>query len=318
MSGEWADQPAVPDNHEIPGKTLAAAREAMGWSVEQIADQLKMAVRQVVALEAGDYATLPGPAVVRGFVRAYAKVVKLDPAPLVARIALDAPPAGAAGAARRDKPASFSEVRFPTNGKRTRLPLGAVAVVALLAAAGFGAWQFGLVPGGPAGSLPAAGSGTTVAEANGIAPPGQAAPNGKAAEAPATLGASVPLISVPPPSPATTVAPAAAAPVAPVPDPAAAPAAAPETAAPAATAPGQGANALVLSASEDSWIEVRNAGGKALFRRMVKAGETATVDIGEPATLVVGKPAAVMATLRGAPLALPPLQGSTISRVKVQ
>lgn len=317
MSGEWADQPAVPDNHEIPGKTLAAAREAMGWSVDQIADQLKMAVRQVVALEAGDYAALPGPAVVRGFVRAYAKVVKLDPVPLVAQIALDAPHAGAAGAARRDKPASFSEVRFPTNGKRTRLPLGAAAVVALLAAAGIGAWQFGLVPGGPAGSAaPAAGNGTAVAEANGIVPPGQAAPNGKAAEAPATQGASVPLISVPPPSPATAVAPAAGTPVAPVPDPAAAPVAVPEAAAPAATAPAQGA--LVLSASEDSWIEVRNAGGKALLRRMVKAGETATVDIGEPATLIVGKPAAVTATLRGAPLALPPLQGSTISRVKVQ
>jgi len=34
---------------------LAAQREAMGWTVEQIADQLKLAVRQVKALEAGDY-----------------------------------------------------------------------------------------------------------------------------------------------------------------------------------------------------------------------------------------------------------------------
>ena len=58
----------------------------MGWTVEQVADQLKLAVRQVVALEQGDYANLPGPAVVRGFVRAYAKVVKLDAAPLVAEI----------------------------------------------------------------------------------------------------------------------------------------------------------------------------------------------------------------------------------------
>ena len=52
MSAERVDQP-VP-NHGIPGKTLAAEREALGWTVEQVADQLKLAVRQVVALEEGD------------------------------------------------------------------------------------------------------------------------------------------------------------------------------------------------------------------------------------------------------------------------
>ena len=82
MSSERADQPATPDNqppvHGVPGQVLAAQREAMGWSVEQVADQLKLAVRQVIALEAGDYASLPSPAVTRGFVRAYAKLVKLE------------------------------------------------------------------------------------------------------------------------------------------------------------------------------------------------------------------------------------------------
>ena len=73
---EHADQPATPGNDAgIPGKTLQSQREAMGWSVEQVADQLKLAPRQVVALEAGDYASLPSPAVTRGFVRAYANTV---------------------------------------------------------------------------------------------------------------------------------------------------------------------------------------------------------------------------------------------------
>lgn len=64
---EQADQPATPGNQPgIPGKTLQSQREAMGWSVEQVADQLKLAPRQVVALEAGDYASLPSPAVTRG------------------------------------------------------------------------------------------------------------------------------------------------------------------------------------------------------------------------------------------------------------
>ncbi|HBZ05323.1 MAG TPA: DUF4115 domain-containing protein, partial [Massilia sp.] len=66
MTSERADQSATPDNHPQhghPGATLAAQREAMGWSVEQVAEQLKLAVRQVVAIEAGDYASLPSPAV---------------------------------------------------------------------------------------------------------------------------------------------------------------------------------------------------------------------------------------------------------------
>ncbi|MES2322539.1 MAG: helix-turn-helix domain-containing protein, partial [Pseudomonadota bacterium] len=167
MSAEWADQPPV-DNHGVPGRTLAAQREAMGWSVEQVAEQLKLAVRQVVALEAGDYASLPGPAVVRGFVRAYAKVVKLDAAPLVAMIALDTPaPSDATSTTvRRDKPASFSEVRFPTNGKRaSKLPFALIGGAFLLAGIAAVAWQFGVIPA----SLLGGGQATPPAAANGQA-----------------------------------------------------------------------------------------------------------------------------------------------------
>ncbi|NML59543.1 helix-turn-helix domain-containing protein [Massilia sp. RP-1-19] len=322
MSGEWADQPAA-DNHGIPGKTLAAAREAMGWSVEQIADQLKMAVRQVVALEAGDYAALPGPAVVRGFVRAYAKVVRLDPVPLVAQIALDAPEAGIAGSIRRDRPASFSEVRFPSHGKRSKLPVMPILAVVLVAAA-IGAWQFGLVPASLTGASAPAGQTAVLSEAETVTSP----------STPAIQDPSVPLISVPPPATASDAAPGAAtpagagpvqgvgaAPLAPAATTSVTPPAAAVTApaVPAATAPAAaGANPLVLNVREDSWVEVRDAQGKALVRRMVKAGETASIEIAGPSTVIVGKPNAVTATLRGAPVALPPMQGSTISRVKVQ
>lgn len=72
-----------------PGARLATAREAMGWTVKQVAAQLKLATRQIVALEADDYAALPEPAVVRGFIRAYAKLLKLDAVPLLALIAID-------------------------------------------------------------------------------------------------------------------------------------------------------------------------------------------------------------------------------------
>ena len=119
----------------IPGKALAAQREAMGWTVEQVADQLKLAVRQVVALEAGDYAALPGPAVTRGFVRAYAKLVKLDPAPLVAQIAMDTPPTPGHQRHRAAprKPGLVFRSRIPEPRQARALPLGWIAGAVVVA-----------------------------------------------------------------------------------------------------------------------------------------------------------------------------------------
>ena len=301
MSSEWAEQPANPDNQGIPGRTLAAQREAMGWTVEQVADQLKLAVRQVVALEAGDYAALPGPAVVRGFVRAYAKIVKLDAAPLVALIALDAPgPTDATGTTvRRDKPASFSEVRFPSHGKRAALPIMPIAAAVVVIAAAAAAWHFGLVQRvlnrgeAPAVPSPAGAVVQPIVVASAPATP--------AFETSALQNPSVPLISVPPPS--TTAAGSPAAGVAP--SPAAAPAAA-------------GANALVIIVREDSWIQVQPAKGKPLFSRLVKGGTTESIDITEPVTLTVGQPGAVSATLRGAAVELPVDAGKAVSRVNLK
>ena len=74
-----------------PGATLATARTALGWSVDEVASQLKLAKRQIVAIEADDYASLPEPAVIRGFIRAYAKLLKLEVAPLLTLINADIP-----------------------------------------------------------------------------------------------------------------------------------------------------------------------------------------------------------------------------------
>ena len=323
MSAERVDQP-VPDNQGIPGRTLAAQREAMGWTVEQVADQLKLAVRQVQAIEQGDYASLPPPAVVRGFVRAYAKVVKLDAAPLVAQIALDSPaPDMSPSVTRRDKPASFSQTRYPSNGKRgSKLPLGLIAgVVLVIAAAAAGAWQFGLVPGtlfggstsGTASSATTpADSAVTVLPQPVQGPGAPAATDAKPADAhPPVINNAVPLISVPP-----VTAPGAASVSANAP---AGVAAATTPAGAAAAAPGAAPNALILSVREDSWIEVRPIKkGPPLFSRMVKGGTIETVTLSEPATLIVGKPSAVDATLRGAAVTLPAASRGHMARVKLQ
>ena len=326
---EHADQPATPGNDAgIPGKTLQSQREAMGWSVEQVADQLKLAPRQVVALEAGDYASLPSPAVTRGFVRAYAKLLKIDAAPLVAKIEMNMPPEAQAGATasiprREQRPASFSQSRFPIGGKRNKVPVGLIAGVAVLVAAGAVLWHFGLIPGS---QQPQAGNGavleTPLATPNGAVPALPAPQDG-------LQNPSVPLISVPAPAgegapapatpaptattPATTTPPAAAAPAAPAATPAAT-LAAPVTAVPAAAA---GANTLVLNVRDDAWIGVV-VGGKRLLWREVKAGSTETFDVTAPGMLTVGNPGAVTATLRGSAVSLEQVPGKKFAQVSLR
>ncbi|MFL6674132.1 MAG: helix-turn-helix domain-containing protein [Massilia sp.] len=312
MTSERAEQPAAPvQHHGVPGRALAAQREAMGWTVEQVAEQLKLAVRQVMALEAGDYASLPSPAVTRGFVRAYAKILKLDAAPLVAMIEMDTPPApdnSATVVRREQKPTSFSQSRFPSHGKRSKLPLGLVAAAVVVVGAGAAAWHFGLVPIGQHGQAVAPGASDN---ATLLPPPvnGASAPASPSTQEP-LQSTVVPLISVPS---AGTAAPAdgegsAAAPAAGAAPAAAdtAPATAGVSAAPAAPAAAAGANPLVFTAHEDSWISVSPArGGKPLFSRLVKAGSTETIDVAEPVRVVVGNAPGVSATLRGAPVELP-------------
>lgn len=68
------------------GEQLAAARQARGLAVPDIAQALKLGPRQVEALENGDWQLLPGQTFVRGFVRNYARLVQIDPAPLMMQL----------------------------------------------------------------------------------------------------------------------------------------------------------------------------------------------------------------------------------------
>jgi len=61
-----------------PGARLATAREAYGFSLGDVARQLKLSVRQVGALERDDYDAFPSRVFVRGFLRNYAKLLQLD------------------------------------------------------------------------------------------------------------------------------------------------------------------------------------------------------------------------------------------------
>ncbi|KAB8042478.1 RodZ domain-containing protein [Janthinobacterium aquaticum] len=327
-----AEAPQQPQgNLALAGAQLKAQRETLGWQVGQVAEQLKLAPRQVVALEEGDVAALPNLAVVRGFVRAYAKVLRLDAAPLVAMIEVpQAPTQEAVTPVRREMSGTtFSESKFPSMTQRSSNPAvwiaGAVVVVAVAA---FGAYKLGYVPENllAHADKPAEHTGVTAPVETTLVKPGELAP---------VQTPSVPLISVPPPAGSDSAAQTAASVVTPAAPPATPPAAAATTPAPvtatAAAAPAAvaaeapaavpaaaGANALVLKVEQDSWVEIRRPNASPLISRLVKAGSTETFDITGPATLVVGKPGVVQATLRGAKLDLPTVAGGTIARVSIK
>lgn len=68
------------------GQLLRAAREDRKMSVAEAAQALKLGPRQVEAIEAEDWAALPGNTMIRGFVRNYARLLNIDADLLMRRL----------------------------------------------------------------------------------------------------------------------------------------------------------------------------------------------------------------------------------------
>lgn len=62
------------------GERLREAREAQGLSLTEIASRTRIPIRQLEAIESGDYASLPSITYAVGFAKAYARAVGLDEA----------------------------------------------------------------------------------------------------------------------------------------------------------------------------------------------------------------------------------------------
>jgi cytoskeleton protein RodZ len=130
------DRPAAIQATSL-GSMLREAREKLGLSVGDVAGQIKFAPRQIEALEAEDFKSLPETAFLRGFVRSYAKILRLDAEQLLASMPQ------AKTAAAEMIPASV-DVAFPdTQSVRQQnlIWLGAASVLAVIVA-GFAIWHF--------------------------------------------------------------------------------------------------------------------------------------------------------------------------------
>jgi cytoskeleton protein RodZ len=120
------------------GAALSAARQELGLGLPEVAQQLKFGLRQLEALEADRFDQLPGGTFARGMVRNYARLLKIDPDPLLARIAdrYDAPDSNQL-AARFSQPVPFSD-----NARRSTLVYFGLSLVILVVVGGVAyQWQ---------------------------------------------------------------------------------------------------------------------------------------------------------------------------------
>ncbi len=74
----------------------------------------------------------------------------------------------------------------------------------------------------------------------------------------------------------------------------------------------------VFSATNDSWLEVRNAQKAVVWSGVVKAGESTRIQSPLPVSVVVGRAHVVTATLRGQPFDLKPHTQVTVARFEVK
>ena len=66
-----------------PGDTLADARRELGVTLRDVSDALNIPIDLLEAIEANNFDKLPGRVFARGYVRAYAKLLELDPEPVL-------------------------------------------------------------------------------------------------------------------------------------------------------------------------------------------------------------------------------------------
>jgi cytoskeleton protein RodZ len=308
------------------GAKLRAAREAAGLSVDAVAQQLKLAPRQVKALEDDAWERLPGRTFVRGFARNYARFVQLDPEVVLALLpAADTSPAlerPALAATRRPMGEMPIERVAKPSAARWLVPLLLVVIVAAVAYYELGRSPLRL-PFGLGGSTP-------VDEAKPAAPTSAPATSGSAGTQTTTLpnpvvAASAPASNATNAAAATTSAipSAAPAPAPATPEITASPTAAspPASAAPADHAQG-GASAaevpLVLTFRGTSWAEVKDARGRVVLQMTGGAGMTQTVTAVAPLELALGNAPDVDVTFRGQTLDLAPYTRGSVARVALK
>lgn len=247
------------------GATFRAARESLGWSIEDVAQALRIRRVYLLALEEGRLQDLPVPAYAVGFVRGYARALGLDAEDMVRRYrALSGP-----DIARRP------DLVFPEPVPERGVPTGALVLVgsilAIIAYVGWYQW-----------------SGNTIRTVDTVPPPPQVTVETGSPPGPDPIPGS-------PPSAANAM------PIQPV-RPPPVPSSVPSPPAPVIEPPAaQGEARILLRAKSEVWVQVREAGGgRSLVQRVFRPGESFEVPA-RGGLLSVGNLAGIEVLIDGEP-----------------
>ncbi|MFY9328159.1 MAG: RodZ domain-containing protein [Georgfuchsia sp.] len=114
--------------HPMPGGILRQAREQMGLTLGEVSGTLKFSTRQIEALENDDFQQLQGKTFLRGFIRAYARLLKLPSDPLLEMLGEESLPSSA----QIVVPANMGETDPVPFYRRHAKMLGFAAILLLL------------------------------------------------------------------------------------------------------------------------------------------------------------------------------------------
>jgi cytoskeleton protein RodZ len=308
MTGEEAGAASASTLSEKPeaaGAALLKERRRQGLSLGDISRQLKLSVRQVEALERDDYSAYKGPVFIHGFIRNYAKLLGLDPEPLIR--ATDAmlnppqsPPAISPRVPERVQPVRAKQAKF-------RLWHGVVAllVIGIAMSVYFGGHR----------QPDAARSSASVAARDKIVPMPKVAGDTKAgaesksrvelrADAePVTKPAAKPAPRI---EPKTETKPEVAVRSAPV-----------ESGGAIAAEPGARIT-VRMTFEQSSWVEIKDRNGNAVFGQLNPAGSRRTASGEPPLTIVVGNAAGVRLFLGDKAIDLAPHTRVDVARLTLE
>jgi cytoskeleton protein RodZ len=333
-------EPVDPERTVAPGALLREARERLGLSLADVARHLKLSQRQVDAIEKDNFAALPGPVFVRGFMRNYARLVALDASVLVAAAeatpGFPLPPASATSQTV-SQPVISSTVnarRDGPRGKRAWWPVTAILIVAAIALIVFRGRETTVEPAPTEVSL-AVPTPETLPSPSPTATDASAVPAGAVPGVPvdsssssvalapavsaATTATTVPANTTPNMVSTTSTATAGTS------GPSSAssstrgdPTAAGESFASASVGGGAGSGEVRLNFARDAWVEVKDATGSIVFSQLNTAGSERVVRGQPPFQLVVGNASGVKVTYNAREVDLAPHTRTDVARITLE
>jgi len=307
------------------GGALRTNREKLGLTTQEIASRLRLSSKQIEALEADNFGALPEATIVKGFIRNYAKLLKISAEPLLDAYNVIVP---------EKAPQSFT-LHPSVNMKVTEYEKPSALRYAMFGLAiilGLGTWIFyqnyvqkpsPVTPTAelalpnevteplPEAALPAAERATDETVTNLTLPAGDIA-NGQPPETP------VPTANPVANAPATNSSPLAPQPpVQPTGNQAISIQAESTQVEPSKPEPVNDKTKLEFNANQETWVSVIDASGNEVYKRTLFAGNREVIEAKAPLSIVVGNALGTTLMVNGKAIELAPHTRTNVAHIKI-